>query len=384
MKQGSQSPRRIAVVVLNDFTRDNRVLKVAMTLAHRGASVEVVALPGAGLPVHEEREGGWSVRRLSYGIWRNDRIKGVRFLRLASIAMQAVRRYRSWDAWHCNDAEAFVLGLLAKLVSPKLKLVYDCHEFESERNAKSARYLRAIGWIERTYIRYAESVITVSPSIQLAYEERYAAHGIPEVHLVRNVPHAIGALKVPELGFRERFSIPDDGFIALYQGSFTYNRGLELTIEVAAKLEGMGVHFIFMGYGPLVELVEQAANSHANIHLHPAVPYEQVLAHSSMADVGLVSVKPTCLSYLYCLPNKLFEYIQAGLPVITNNLPDCAALVREFEIGAVVEEDTVEHWAEAILSMRSAATDHRVGLTAASLQLQWQKEAPFLLKAHGL
>ena len=375
---------RIAVVVLNDFTRDNRVLKVASTLAEAGQKVEVVALPGQGLPEREARAGGWTVRRLRLGIWTSDRMKGVRFARLAYFAWQVVWGYRRWDAWHCNDAEAFALGVVAKALRPSLRLIYDCHEFEAERNAKSKRYLAWVATLERRFIHLAESVITVSPSIRQAYRERYGAHGIPAVHLVRNVPHAVKPSSIQVDGFRSRFGLAASDFIALYQGSFTFNRGLEVALETAAQMEGEGVHFVFMGYGPLLELVQEAAAAHANVHYHEAVPYEAVLAHTATADVGLVSVKPTCLSYLYCLPNKLFEYIQAGLPILSNALPDCAALINRYQIGEVVESDDATGWASAIRTMREKSGNYTEGLKTASLQLQWQKEAHLLLEAHGI
>lgn len=369
--------RRIAVVVLNDFTRDNRVLKVAATLAKAGADVEVVALPGPGLPEREERTGGWRVRRLRAP-------GGSRWVRWGAFAWQVIRGYRRWDAWHCNDAEAFALGVLAQILSPKLELIYDCHEFEAERNAKPAAYLRGVAWLERRFIRRAASVITVSPSIQAAYRERYERHGVREVHLVRNVPHAVDQRAPAARSFRDRFGLAPDDFIVLYQGAFTFNRGLEEALEAADLLQTEGVHFVFMGYGPLVDLVQKAGGRLPNVHLHEAVPYEQVLAHTATADLGLVSVKPTCLSYLYCLPNKLFEYIQAGIPVLTNDLPDCAHLVASYAIGGVVSEDSPAGWADAIRDLRGRTSGFQPGLKAASLQLHWQKEAPKLLQAHGM
>lgn len=369
---------RIAVVVLNDFTRDNRVLKVAATLAEAGASVDVVALPGPGLPEREERPG-WRVRRLR-APWG----ARSRWVRWGGFAWQVIRRYRHWEAWHCNDAEAFALGVLAQILCPRLRLIYDCHEFEAERNAKPASYLKAVGWFERRFIHRAESVITVSPSIRTAYLERYGRHGIRAVHLVRNVPHALATGPRAVRGFRERFGLAASDFVVLYQGAFTYNRGLEEALEAAELLNDEGVHLVFMGYGPLAERVEAASRRLPNVHVHEAVPYEDVLAHTSQADLGLVSVKPTCLSYLYCLPNKLFEYIQAGVPVLTNDLPDCAHLVRTFGLGGVVEDDSPAGWATAIRGLRGRSGEFAEGLEAASLQLQWQKEAPKLLRAHGL
>lgn len=365
------------MVVLNDFTRDNRVLKVAATLAGAGAEVEVVALPGPGLPDREERPGGWGVRRLRAP-------SGRRWVRWGAFAWQVIRGYRRWDAWHCNDAEAFALGVLAQILSPKLELIYDCHEFEAERNAKPAAYLRGVAWLERRFIHRAASVITVSPSIQAAYRERYDRYGLREVHLVRNVPHAQDQRQPAPRSFRDRFCLAPDDFIVLYQGAFTFNRGLEEALEAAELLRNEGVHFVFMGYGPLLDLVQKASERLPNVHLHEAVAYERVLAHTATADLGLVSVKPTCLSYLYCLPNKLFEYIQAGIPVLTNDLPDCANLVESYAIGGVVKADNPAGWAEAIRGLKGQASAFEPGLKRASLQLHWQVEAPKLLRAHGL
>ncbi len=81
------------------------------------------------------------------------------------------------DAWHCNDIEAFVLGWCAQRLNPRLQLVYDCHEFEAERNAKPDLERKLVGWLERRMIRRAAAVITVSPSIAAAYEERYRGYG---------------------------------------------------------------------------------------------------------------------------------------------------------------------------------------------------------------
>ncbi|MEC8759370.1 MAG: glycosyltransferase family 4 protein, partial [Bacteroidota bacterium] len=178
---------RIANVVLNDFTRDNRVLKVSESLARVGHDVTVVALLKEGFPMEEER-GTWNVvrTRIATSALPRGTVFGV--LKMAELALRVVWRWRKVDAWHCNDIEAFVLGWCAQRLNPRLRLIYDCHEFEAERNAKPAIERKMVGWLERRMIRKAEAVITVSPSIAAAYRERYARHGLPEVHLVRNIP----------------------------------------------------------------------------------------------------------------------------------------------------------------------------------------------------
>lgn len=372
---------QIANVVLNDFTRDNRVLKIAQRLSDDGHDVTVVALQKAGLPRHESR-GGWAVVRTRIVSAALPRGTVFGMVKMAELALRVVWTWRKADAWHCNDIEAFVLGWCAQRLNPRLKLIYDCHEFESERNAKPAIERKMVGWLERRMIRKAAAVITVSPSIAAAYRERYAPYGLPEVHLVRNIPESRPAPADSGPGpdhFRQRFGIPAGGFIALYQGAFTFNRGLETALQAMEGLEDSGIHLVLMGYGPLQPLVDATAARLPHVHVHPAVPYDQVLEHTRSADLGLVSVKPTCLSYLYCLPNKLFEYILAGLPVLSNDLPDCRALIEEFQVGHTVTEDTAEGWRSALLNARAQGTSvYTAGLSHAATQLSWPQEAHIL------
>ena len=374
---------RIANVVLNDFTRDNRVLKVSQSLAADGHDVTVVALHKTDLDVVEQRDGWRVVRtRIRMGALPRGTVFGV--LKMAELALRVVWRWRKVDAWHCNDIEAFVLGWCAQRLNPRLQLIYDCHEFEAERNAKPAVERKMVAWLERRMIRKAAAVLTVSPSIADAYRERYAAHGIPEVRLVRNIPEP----KPPQDGqapdhFRSRFGIPENDFIALYQGAFTHNRGLETALDAMRGLEGTGIHLVLMGYGPLQPLVDATAEALPHVHVHPAVAYEDVLEHTRSADVGLVSVKPTCLSYLYCLPNKLFEYLLAGVPVLANDLPDCRALIEEYHVGQVVEADTAEGWRKALQRLQAEGTEgFQHGLRDAGGALSWVHESQVLCAAY--
>jgi glycosyltransferase involved in cell wall biosynthesis len=117
------------------------------------------------------------------------------------------------------------------------------------------------------------------------------------------------------------------------------------------------------------------------------VPYQEVLQYTADADVGLVSVRPICLSYLYCLPNKLFECIQAGVPVLVNDLPDCVALLRTYGIGRVVEGDQPQAWLEALMAMEGETPSFKAqvqdGLAQAQSQLNWEREQHVLMDVYG-
>ena len=183
------------------------------------------------------------------------------------------------DAWHCNDAEAFGIGLLAKRLRSSLEVVYDCHEFESERNGKPA-------WLSKRSAhgnpahRERREVIVVSPSIQAAYESRYAAHGMRRISLVRNVPNARSGNAATQ-PLASKPGVEADDFVAIYQGALTINRGIETLLAMAPQLNGSRIHLVFMGYGMLepqvMEVVKQPQRA-----FQPAVPYEEVWNYTEM------------------------------------------------------------------------------------------------------
>lgn len=246
---------KIANVVLNDFTRDNRVLKTSIALMEAGHEVTVVALHRNQLPRVEYHPAGFRIERVRIYI------PGFRVLapfKCAELVLRIAWVYRKADAWHCNDAEAFGIGLLAKWLRPSLKLVYDCHEFESERNGKPAWLSKAVRLMETRHIGKAEEVIVVSPSIQAAYESRYTEHGMRRISLVRNVPNARSGNAATQ-PLRKNLGLKADDFVAIYQGALTINRGIETLLAMAPKLNGSRIHLVFMGYGMLEPQVMEGA-----------------------------------------------------------------------------------------------------------------------------
>jgi glycosyltransferase involved in cell wall biosynthesis len=134
-------------------------------------------------------------------------------------------------------------------------------------------------------------------------------------------------------------------------------------------------HIVFMGYGQMQAEVEQAAASHGNIHYAPAVKPEEVLRHTAGADVGLVGVENVCLSYYYSLPNKLFEFLLAGIPALLPNYPEMVRLTEGSGAGWVVGEQDAD-WLTAINVLTAGQV--QAGKQAArrtATTLSWQTEA---------
>jgi glycosyltransferase involved in cell wall biosynthesis len=103
-----------------------------------------------------------------------------------------------------------------------------------------------------------------------------------------------------------------------------------------------------MGYGELEKEIKEVAKEYNNIYFHPAVTPDILLDYTNSADFGISTIEDSCLSYRYCLPNKMFEYIMAEVPVIVSNLPEMKKIVESHKVGVVAKENTPQGLKEAI------------------------------------
>ena len=369
---------KIISLLVTNFKNDNRVYRMAKTLSQNGFPTTVVAWK-KGDVLAQENFNGIEVERVTV---KSDRWKRTNILLGAiqyfEFALRVVSRYRKVDAWHCNDYEAFIIGVFAKVTRPKLKLIYDCHELESHRNGKGAFMRFAIRTLEKVFIPWAELVITVSPSIQEFYKKKY---NLPFVALIRNLPNEMQVVHSNTL--REKLGLDKNQMVFLYQGMLAKGRGIEVLLNAFEARQTTDAVIVFMGFGALKEEIEEFASRNENIFFVPAVSYAEIPLYSGSADVGVNSVEPTCLSYKFSLPNKLFEYIQSEIPVLTNPLPDCVALVNEYKVGRVIPTWNLESINEVVSDvLKEDLSLYIPHLKAAKKILNWEVEEQALISAY--
>jgi glycosyltransferase involved in cell wall biosynthesis len=138
--------------------------------------------------------------------------------------------------------------------------------------------------------------------------------------------------------FHKQFGIREDQVILLYQGGLENGRGVHLILDAFEARQDDKVVLVFMGYGSLQKNIETAAAEKKNIFFHPAVAPQVVLEYTASADLGIHLIQNNCLNHDYCMPNKLFEYAMAGLPVLVSNMKDMSALVTKHQMGAVISD----------------------------------------------
>lgn len=267
---------------------------------------------------------------------------------------------------HCNDTLMLPLGVIIKLIT-KSKLVYDAHELESNRNGLSKNLGTATLLAEKKLWRFVDGLIVVSPSIQKWYIDNI---GHKKSTIVLNSPVFESLPNVKSTYLRDKFSIPKDSKIFIYIGILGTGRGIDLILESFKNVDN--AHVVFLGYGDYFQKLAELEKIHSNIHLHDAVEHHKVVEIASSADVGLCLIENVSLSDYYCLPNKLFEYIFGGLPVLASNFPDISYVVEKYSLGVCVDLDA-KSIKEGIKSFASESLSFDIEQHNLS-DLSWQKQ----------
>jgi glycosyltransferase involved in cell wall biosynthesis len=233
------------------------------------------------------------------------------------------------DLIHCHDTLVLPLGVILKIFTQS-KLLYDAHELESNRNGLSKTLGKMTLLTEKFLWRFVDRLIVVSPSIQEWYKKNI---GEKYSEVILNAPVFENINDVSDKRYlRDKFIIPDTTKIFIYIGILGKGRGIEIFLEVFKSKE-INAHLVFCGYGELKESLDKISQKFQNIHVHNAVSHEKVVSVAKSADIGLCFIENVSLSDYYCLPNKLFEYAFAEIPILASNFPDITAIVEKYNLG---------------------------------------------------
>lgn len=277
---------------------------------------------------------------------------------------------------HCHDLEPLPIAVHLKLLTGA-RLIYDAHELETERAGTKGIRQWIAQVVERLMIRWVDAMITVSPSIQQWYQKKYP---LLSCSLVRNIPKRI-ASDAESKNLRDILGIKGDVLLFIYLGGLSKGRGIENLLSAFRDLRVLH-HLLIMGSGSLYSEVQLAMTACSRIHyLHP-VPPSQVLEYVIGANVGISLVEDIALSYRYCLPNKLFEYLVSGLPVLVSDLTDQKFLVEQYQAGWVTDTDP-QSIVDVLCSIsREKYEQLKSGLDERTQNLDWEYEAQELLKIY--
>lgn len=355
------------------FEYETRILKVTRTLLERGLvrRVLVVAKTGPGLPQEAEINAQSAVVRVDACLpgkrfWS----KALRFVEWSLRVLWRLRRERVGMV-NCHSLSVLPLCVAIKFWHRAI-LVYEPHELETETATFTGAHQKLAKWVERRLIQYAALVIVVSESISRHYRQDY---GLADAPVIMNVPEAVvGEDPGPNRLLRDYLAIPDGHLLFMYQGALEEERGV-LQLMQAFQLLPSHKHLVFMGFGAMESAIRDAAHTYPNLHIYPAVPPGEVVHYTRAADIGIALLAADCENHRCALPNKLFHYLHAGLPVIVSDLPEMRGLVTRYACGWCVENspESIVRCVEAI--GLKAIAEARAGALRARSDLHWANEA---------
>lgn len=291
----------------------------------------------------------------------------------------------SFDLLQVHDLPALEAGV--QLAAERnVPLVYDAHELYPEQASFSREQRRICSQTEARLITHAQLVIAVNDSIGEEMARRYN---------IRK-PVTLWNALTPDTSFditarydhlREKLALPKSRRILLYQGGFSPNRNLERLVEAMRLVKTDDVDLILLGFGAYELTLRQHAKRFdllgERVHFLAAVDQSQLLEHSASADMGVIPYPHVDLNSYYCTPNKLFEFIQAGLPILANSSPELERFVKANGFGHVAPMTS----AAAIANAIDAAFAHpdyerwRESLLAGRDRFTWQRQEQRYLEA---
>lgn len=383
-----QARTRSPVVILHvsntDIEGDSRIRKEIRALGGlAGARVHVIGVSANENSGQGAVDGAGYIRlRMLSRLFSRLPRAARYFLELIEFTAKAVGKGRllAPDVVHCHDTFALPAGWLLKKLTG-CRLVYDAHELESDKNGQSTVLAGATLLIERACWRSVNLLVSVSDSII----EWYAGHLGPKPSvLILNSPMIDDSGKdLPGAGgsrggyFRRTFGIPVEHVVFVYLGILGPGRGIETCLQAFEKGPAEA-HAVFIGFGVLKEEILRYAARCQNIHFHEAVAHDRVVPLVRDADYGLCLVENASLSDYYCLPNKLFEYCFAGLPVLASNFPEIAKLVGQYSLGVCCDPEL----ADVQSALGALMSRPRIRIAADVSALSWQAQAARLRRAY--
>lgn len=373
-------------ILLNEFNPDYRVLKELIALGEAGYKVYLLCLSNTNKNSTEPL-GNIQVIRIGSFFRTYFKHKIFNPLKYLEIIIKMIKTGKSINPAiiHAHDRAALPIGHFIKK-SAKGKLIYDSHEFWEDSNHKKSHaklFTTLFTKMEHFIAKRADGIITVSDGIAELLKNRI---GVSQPTVVRNVPDAPKNNSVKALNLREKFNIKEDEVVFIYVGGILPNRGVDIILKAFSRINRNNAHLVFLGSESLPSWMDvNVTDINTSVHFIPKVhPYE-VLEITSQADVGVHAISGTCKSHEHCLPNKLFEYIQAGIAVIVTALPDMKKVVESYNVGYVFEDkdvDSLKGHMEYLINNKSKITELKNNSRLASRDLVWDKEKERLLELY--
>ncbi|MBL0176818.1 MAG: glycosyltransferase [Ignavibacteria bacterium] len=359
--------RSVCITLVGELPHDSRCLRFASALA-LDHDVTVLALADAADSL---RVGDVTVMQFARGNPSSLRASLWRFWDEGGAAAADLRA----DVYIASDLYSLPAAGAAA-TRTRAPLIYDSRELYPNIASLQGHPIVRAYWrnTERRHASKASSITTVNQSIAEILRGRYPGKRVEVLH---NYPESAAPERTSRL--RDALGIPGELTILLSQGGLQKGRGAFLYVDGMAELPGCAL--VFLGSGPLANDVLDRARRLGvgdRVFVHPSVPSRELLSWTASADIGLCMIENLGQSYFLSLPNKLFEYIAAGLPVVGSDFPEIARVIAGDGVGRVAAPDDASAFVRAARELTDDAAAREACVThceSARQRYAWSSEA---------
>ncbi len=397
----------ILMMVPDHLMIDRRVLQQAASLARHGHKVNLLA----GFECPEEasyEERGFHVFRYKYD-WDDIRLQKIRrwlprnarVLKFVNRAYMAVAwrlfRFSPYDQFILSKGMQFpadvvhvhdlpLLRLAAELARRRdAKLVYDAHEIYHEQDCLPPRNRRRLAAQERKYIGQVDLFTTVNAPIADHFESLYGVKPLVLMNCTETPPPGFDRDSRRQL--RERAGLPETARIVLFQGWISSERNLLALVNSAEYLSD-GTAIVLIGYGDYEKVLREAVAGKLwedRVRFVGKVASSEILPLTAGADLGIIPYQPIDMNHRLCSPNKFFEFVQSGVPIVAHDLVFLREMGRRYGVVSVGDLSTASGIARAIrevLDDDQCLQQMRNACRQAAMTLNWETEAKKLVEAY--
>lgn len=357
--------KKITISVTNDLSTDQRVKKVCSTLNSMNYDILLI---GRILPTSLKLKRPYRTKRIKL-IFN----KGALFYAEFNIRLFIILLFSKVDIYHANDLDTLLANYLAAIIRRK-PIVYDSHEyFTGVPEIQNKKIVKKI-WqtIEQFIFPKLKHIITVNQSIAQLYKEEYKK----DLRILRNVPNKIKTLKLKS---KLELNIVEDRDIIITQGAgININRGVEELVEAMQYLND--VCLIIIGDGDVIPQLKKRVlelKLENSVIFKGRMPYHEMMQYTQHAQLGLTLDKDTNTNYKYSLPNKLFDFIHAGIPVLASKIIEVEKIIKKYQIGLFINNHEPTHIANQIkyaLDNKELISEWKSNTNNAAKELNWEIE----------
>jgi glycosyltransferase involved in cell wall biosynthesis len=359
----------ICHITINPIDYERRIQNQAGSASEAGYNVWIVAM-GKPFEKNQEKKENYLLWRILTPYYRGGPLKFLHFNWKVVLFLFKKRP----DIIHCHDLWVLPAAVLPAIFT-KCKLIYDAHEYYPGLEIFTRNKIKKKIWILFEYlaITRVDILLTVSEPLAKLYREKYPR--LKQTEVIRNLPKK----EIP----KKKFNIPNLNprykKIILYQGHFRPGRGLENLIDSLPQVPE--AQLVLIGGGELEEKLRRRIEKcqlKDRVIFAGYIATDQLISATACADLGIALFEPTSINYAYALPNKFFEYIMAGIPVLASNIDTFQTYIDEYKVGLTVDPFNVGEIANTINLMISNVerlNEWRKNTKEVSKKLNWEMES---------